>query len=50
MTELVLRKGLGIIPGQMAVLKDNSSQLDQLEQPWQKLTPEEKDLAFDEWV
>ena len=43
------RKRLGIVPGQMAVLKDSSSQLDQVEQPWQKWTPEEKDKAFQEF-
>ena len=43
------RKRLGIIPGQMAVLKDNSSWLDQVEQPWQKWTPEEKEKAFQEF-
>ena len=42
------RKRCGIIPGQMAVLKDSSSQL--VEQPWMKWTPEEKKKAFDEWV
>jgi hypothetical protein len=42
------RKRCGIIPGQMAVLKDPSSQL--VEQPWMKWTPEEREKAFDEWV
>ena len=41
------RKKLGIVPGQMAVLKDPSSQL--VEQPWMKWTPEEKKKAFDEY-
>ena len=41
------RKRLGIIPGQMAVLKDPSSQL--VEQPWMKWTSEEKEKAFDEY-
>ena len=36
------RKRCGIIPGQMAVLKDPSSLLDKVEQPWMKWTPEEK--------
>ena len=44
------RKRCGIIPGQMAVLKDPSSQLDRVEQPWMKWTPEEREKAFDEWV
>jgi len=44
------RKRCGIIPGQMAVLKDPSSQLDQVEQPWMKWTSEEREKAFDEWV
>jgi len=35
------RKRCGIIPGQMAVLKDPSSQL--VDQPWMKWTPEEKE-------
>ncbi len=43
------RKRLGIIPGQMAVLKDNSSWLDQVEQPWMKWTQEEKEKAFNEY-
>ena len=42
------RKRLGIITGQMAVLKDPSSQL--VDQPWMKWKPEEKEKAFDEWV
>ena len=42
------RKRCGIIPGQMPVLKDSSSQL--VEQPWMNWTPEEKEKAFDEWV
>ena len=42
------RKRCGIVPGQMAVLKDSSTQL--VEQPWMKWTPEEKKKAFDEWV
>ena len=42
------RKRCGIIPGQMAVLKDPSSQL--VEQPWMKWTSEEREKAFDEWV
>jgi hypothetical protein len=41
------RKRLGIIPGQMAVLKNNSSQLDQVEQQWMKWTIEEKEKAFE---
>ena len=41
------RKRIGIIPGQMAVLRDPSSQL--VEQPWMKWTPEEKKQAFDEY-
>ena len=44
------RKRCGIIPGQMAVLKDPSSQLDRVEQPWMKWTSEEREKAFDEWV
>ena len=44
------RKRCGIIPGQMAVLKDPSPQIDQVQQPWMKWTPEEKEKAFDEWV
>jgi hypothetical protein len=43
------RKRCGIIPGQMAVLKDPTSQLDQVEQPWMKWTTEEKKQAFDEY-
>ena len=42
------RKRCGIIPGQMAVPKDPTSQL--VEQPWMKWTPEEREKAFDEWV
>jgi hypothetical protein len=34
----------------MAVLKDPTSQLDQVEQPWMKWTTEEREKAFDEWV
>jgi hypothetical protein len=41
------RKRCGIIPGQMAVLKDPSSQ--PVEQPWMKWTPEEKKKAFDDY-
>ncbi len=41
------RKRCGIVPGQMAVLKDPSSQL--VEQPWMKWTPEEKKKAFDDY-
>jgi hypothetical protein len=41
------RKRCGIIPGQMTVLKDPSSQL--IEQPWMKWTSEEKEKAFDEY-
>jgi hypothetical protein len=41
------RKRCGIVPGQMAVLKDPSSQL--MEQPWMKWTPEEKKKAFDDY-
>jgi hypothetical protein len=33
----------------MTVLKDNSSQLNQVEHPWQKWTPEEKEKAFQEF-
>jgi len=44
------RKRCGIIPGQMAVLKDPTSQIDQMEHPWMKWTAEEKEKAFDEWV
>jgi len=33
----------------MTVLKDNSSQLDQVEHPWQKWTPEEKEKALQEF-
>ena len=36
-----------IIPGQMAVLKDPSSQL--VEQPWMKWTSEKKEKAFQEF-
>ena len=43
------RKRCGVIPGQMAVLKDPSSQLDQVEQPWMKWTSEEREKAFDEY-
>ena len=38
------RKRCGIIPGQMPVLKDPSSQL--VDQPWMKWTPEEKEKAL----
>ena len=41
------RKRCGIVPGQMAVLKNPSSQL--VEQPWMKWSPEEKKQAFDEY-
>ena len=41
------RKKLGIIPGQMAALKDPSSQ--PMEQPWMKWTTEEKEKAFQEY-
>ena len=41
------RKRCGIIPGQMAVPKDPSSQL--VEQPWMKWTSEEKEKAFQEF-
>ena len=41
------RKRCGIIPGQMAVPKDISSQL--VEQPWMKWTSEEKEKAFQEY-
>ena len=41
------RERCGIIPGQMAVLKDPSSQL--VEQPWMKWTTEEKEKAFQEY-
>jgi hypothetical protein len=41
------RKRCGIVPGQMTVLKDPSSQL--VEQPWMKWTPGEKKQAFDEY-
>ncbi len=41
------RKRCGIIPGQMVVLKDPSSQL--VEQPWMKWTTEEREKAFDEY-
>jgi hypothetical protein len=44
------RKRCGIVPGQMAVLKDNSPWLDQVEQPWMNWTSEEREKAFDEWV
>ena len=44
------RKRCGIVPGQMAVPKDPTSQLDQVEQPWMKWTTEEREKAFDEWV
>ncbi len=43
------RKRLGIVPGQMTVLKDPRSLLDKVEQPWIKLTPEEKEKAFQEY-
>ncbi len=42
------RKRCRIIPGQMAVLKDLSSQL--VEQPWKKWTAEEREKEFEEWV
>ena len=44
------RKRCGIVPGQIAVLKDPTSQLDQVEQPWMNWTSEEREKAFDEWV
>ena len=43
------RKRCGIVPGQMAVLKDPSSLLDKVEQPWMKWTSEEKEKAFQEY-
>jgi hypothetical protein len=43
------RKRCGIVPGQMAVLKDPSPQIDQVEQPWMKWTSEEKEKAFQEF-
>jgi len=43
------RKRVGIILGQMAVLLDNSSWLDQVEWPRQKWTPVEKEKAFQEF-
>ena len=43
------RKRCGIVPGQMAILKDPSSLLDKVAQPWMKWTSEEKEKAFQEY-